>query len=51
MSRDAAFRISGREFQRVGAATLKALSSKVCSLVWWVESRPMSEDRRFLVGL
>ncbi len=35
MTRDGALRISvGREFQRVGAMTLKALSPKVCMLVW-----------------
>ena len=52
MSRYVAFRISaGRVFQRDGAATLKALSPKVQSLVWGMESRPASEDRRFRGGV
>lgn len=47
MSRDEVLQISaGRAFQKVGAATLKALSPKVCSLVQGTESSPVSEDRR-----
>lgn len=39
-SRDEALQSSeGREFQRVEAATPKALSSKVQTLVWATESR------------
>ena len=41
----------GREFQRVGAATLKALPPKVRRLVRGVESRPMPRDRRFREGV
>ena len=41
----------GREFQRVGAATLKALSPKVLSLVRGTERRPVSDDRKLLDGV
>ena len=42
---------AGREFQRVGAAMLKALSPKVLSLVRGIERRPASDDRRFWAGV
>ena len=53
VSRDEAFLISGgREFQRAWAATLKALSPNVLSLVWGRTggSRPVSEDHSFREG-
>ncbi|KAM6967605.1 chondroitin sulfate proteoglycan 5-like [Aplochiton taeniatus] len=37
----------GREFQRVGAATLNARSPEVHNLEWGMESSPMSADQRF----
>ena len=54
VSGDEAFHISGgREFQRAWAATLKALSPDVLSLVWrggTGVSRPVSEDHSFREG-
>ena len=51
-NRDVALWIcAGRAFQRDGAATLKAPSPKVQSLVWGTESRPASEGRRFRGGV
>ena len=35
-----------RVFQRMGATILKTLSQKVHSLVWGMESKPVSEDHR-----
>ncbi len=43
--------LEGREFQRIGAATLKALSPKFFRLVRGMDSRPVSEDRRFRDGV
>ena len=52
MFREGALQISaGREFQRVGAATLKARSPKVRRREWGMESRPESEDRRVRNGM
>ena len=52
MLREGALRISaGREFPRVGAATLKARSPKVRRREGGMESRPESEDRRVRDGM
>lgn len=47
MSRDEA----GRAVQKVGAATLKALLRATQCPVWGMESRPVSEARRFRDGV
>lgn len=47
MSRDEA----GRAVQKAGAATLKALLRATQCPVWGMESRPVSEARRFRDGV
>ena len=52
LSRDVALRISaGREFQRVGSATQKALSPKVCNFVLRMERNPEFENCSLLSGV
>ena len=51
-SKVGAFRkFEGREFQRVGAATLKALSPKVRRKVRGTDSSPESDERKVREGV